>query len=363
VGVTLSAVVLLLGADPEFVGPTLPELPAVTAARTRQSAVRSLDVEFTHTDQYAKGGSSMAMGFSPKSGVPVPAEPTTFESRNRLVIDGDKIRFENNHFLVTSLKRKLSQTTMICCFDGTTSNAFYPHGFSGTEEPLGVVAPSRRPDKLDSTYISPILLAFRGLNPVFITDSLTGLKPAGTTLVIDGATCEEYSIARRNKEPLRLWLDPARDYVIRRVRDLASKTNVIQYDIQYRRDDACGWVPTGWTRTSTAPDGTPFITSTVEVMSMRFNEAQPPGRFEITFPPGTRVTRGTTDYRVQPDGSTHEINPAGEGAQPEPRRGAWYWLAIATVALMLMPYAWVRGLRKRRERIARRAEQGGRQSR
>jgi hypothetical protein len=200
------------------------------------------------------------------------------------------------------------------------------------------------------------MTAFRGVNPGVASYSLREIRPTGSTLAIEGASCEEYTIARRNAEPLRLWLDPACDYIVRRSRQEIGKTLVIQHDIRYRHDDVCGWMPISWVRTDSAADGTPFITRKLEVSSIKLNEPVPANVFEVQFPPGTHVYRGKKHELVQPDGSMREVIPPVEESPPSPepsrRGGAWYWLAIATAATMLMPYAWLRGIRKRRAKAA-----------
>jgi hypothetical protein len=63
---------------------------AVVAAQRRQDAARSFAVEYKQTEVIAPGGLYSTVK-------PIPAEETTIVSTGRVVVDGEKVRFESNH--------------------------------------------------------------------------------------------------------------------------------------------------------------------------------------------------------------------------------------------------------------------------
>src|SRR5581483_6688000 len=74
-----------------------PDDPAARAIRAREDAVKSAVVEFERVDVVAAGAESDSapQPFKPKNSVP--DKETTLKSVNRLVFDGDKLRYEDNH--------------------------------------------------------------------------------------------------------------------------------------------------------------------------------------------------------------------------------------------------------------------------
>src|SRR5581483_12274979 len=69
---------------------------------------------------------------------PVPAEEKTCQSTNRLILDGDKVRYENNHPLSDWPTSRVPYKSQIGVFDGLTSVLFRPQGHFG-EGPTGFV--------------------------------------------------------------------------------------------------------------------------------------------------------------------------------------------------------------------------------
>ena len=71
--------------------------PALRAALHRQEVVKTAYIEFKQLEVIVKGGVTEDRPAMFKTAKPVPDEETTLESRNRFVIDGEKIRYEDNH--------------------------------------------------------------------------------------------------------------------------------------------------------------------------------------------------------------------------------------------------------------------------
>src|SRR5262249_16682265 len=95
--ISAAVAIALIALSPSSSQTPLPRLPAVAAARSRQQSVKTINVEFKRIQLYAKGSESEKAPSVVKPKTTVPASDITLESINRLVIDGDKIRYENNH--------------------------------------------------------------------------------------------------------------------------------------------------------------------------------------------------------------------------------------------------------------------------
>jgi hypothetical protein len=288
------------------------ENPAVEAARTRQESVKTVDIEFKRTQVYAKRATSETAVNPLKPDLP-PSE-TTLESTNRLVLDGEKFRYENNHPYWGRPGRKLHQQTKVSVFNGSLASTFLPRGISGEGEPLGLVETGSLHSDLKCYELAPILTTFRGLNPAMSSDPVTDMKPSGRTLLIDGSPCQEYVQQRSNGVFVRYWLDPAKNYVVRRLCTPRPNRQTDQMDIRYRPHELCGWVPVSWVWTDYSPTGERQGTSTVDVLKIRLNAVQPAEQFENHFPAGTFVSEVDKhkDYRVRADGSMREVSPTGE---------------------------------------------------
>jgi hypothetical protein len=172
------------------------------------------------------------------------------------------------------------------------------------------------------------------------------MQPSDNTVTIDGAACKEFTVKGSAARTDRYWLDPARDYVIRRMQRVEKQRGgqlVQQVDVAYRPHDACGRVPASWVHRHYTPAGAAGRTTTVEVLDLRLNEPQPADLFDLRFPPGTTFydARDGKAYRVQPDGSIGEDPIRTMEELPVavvPFREPWYrrnrWLLIGLGAML-----------------------------
>jgi hypothetical protein len=351
--ITLTALFL----SPVAGRPAEEESPAVAAARVRQEAVKTLYVEYKRTEVIPKGYLSDFYGDLLKQKAPLPDKEFTGESINRIVIDGEKLREENNHPLWANLYSPnggFSEWSSVYVSDGTTVKQLYPKGnASGREQgnPWGGISSKPR---LELPFVmSPIKMAFRGLShPNYISR----MKPTGNILPIDWAPCPEYAITSSTGTD-HFWLDPEKDYVMRR-----RKWANMQIDIRYRRDDTWGWVPESWVQNAYWLNGVLQSTNRVDVLDMRINEPQPAELFDIEFPPGCVVQDGRTTspkvYRVLPDGNMHEVSERTGEPLPKTKvqpAGAWYWRyrwLLAGAGVILAGLAWQYAVRRKRANAA-----------
>ncbi len=340
----LGVLAIVGGLVPHQVAAADKEDPAVTAARSRQAAVKSVVVEFSETEVMAKGAHSTARGATDKGITPLPPQELTLTSQNRFLIAGDKVRYENNHphwnnFYAADGSPRTGIS--ISVRDGSSISIFYPHGFGGNAEPwahtnIGNAALTTPRGNTDA--VSLILATVRAFDPAQAVWHLDQFKPTGNTLTIDGATCLEYAgpapdrghfIGSPAPQNLiyRYWLDAARSYIIRRAQALEQDKVLEQVDIQYRFHEVGGWFPDRWEYYEYSAAGDVLQSATVTVLSVRFNEEPPADAFILHFPEGSAVSdvQHRKNYHVAADGSLREDDPPpGEAPPGPPPPAAWY---------------------------------------
>jgi hypothetical protein len=326
---------------------------AVAAAQKRQETARTVEVEFKWTEVVQKGSlvnSGHLVGVRASSKATYPPTDTTLESVNRIVIDGDKVRFENNHLMWIGSDGQPIKSQSVALFNGSLGKVYYPIGIGATGATSGRIERDGRSPGTKAFIPTPITMTFRGLDPAFVPHGFAEMKPTGVTLPIDESHCQEYAIKLSTTTERSFWLDPAKGFVVRRMCDRSNNKPTTQTDIQYRPDDVLGWVPESWVHTEYAPAGTVRKTARFGVTKARLNEPQPAELFDIQFPPGCEVydSRNDKSYWVQPDGSMREFDkfPDEEaGATVELPGASWYrqnkWLVLGLgVAFVVLGAAW-----------------------
>jgi hypothetical protein len=321
--------------------PAAKEDPAVRAARARQEAVKTLEVRYKRTEVIVKGGLTLRLPARSRPQTPAPAEETTLESTNRLVLDRDKGRIENNDLALQRLPNntvKVTKRGFVGSFDGITMKMLFPNRAGGMGPPLGMVTTDSDGHILGWTDTVPIEMAFRGFSSLHARPWLDQLQATGESVLIDESLCQGYKPGGAHKNVPLFWLDPVKDYVLRRMEGAKGRQIT---DVQYGKDKTIGWVPALWVRRHYGPEGDLLSTITIEVLEMAFNVPQPPERFDLVFPPGAYVqdnrTAGFKQYLVQADGSLRWLPRPGEEEEP---RGAWFestkWLLAGVAAILLV---------------------------
>jgi hypothetical protein len=191
------------------------------------------------------------------------------------------------------------------------------------------------------------------------------MKPTGTSLPIDGSRCDEYVITSAPNDVDSFWLDPGKDYLVRRHQRRSPKRLLYQTDIKYRKDDELGWLPASWAFTQFSSSNAVSVSMDITVLDLRINDRQPQDQFLITFPPGSSVEdeRARKKYIVQDDGNMREESRRGEllpASVPQPG-SPWYkrhqWLLIGGV-LSVIAVGLALLARRRKVRLPQRTETG-----
>jgi hypothetical protein len=252
----------------------------------------------------------------------------TVESVNRLVLDGLKVRYEENHPIVRRHNATLVERHSIHVFNGSLVKILFPKGLSGeADHPAGHIIAEPHLGGAKFQALVPLTMAVRGFHPLHRPSPFNGMKPSGGSLMIDGGQCEEWVIKYPEGSGVSFWLNPEQDYVVRRIRSQSKNQLTDQTEIHYRRETV-GWVPDSWVQTAYAPDGSVRVTTRMDILDLRLNDPQPDELFDVSFPPGTEVhdNRENKHYLVEPDGSLREVDPWG-AALPRPAaplKEPWY---------------------------------------
>jgi hypothetical protein len=317
--------------------------PLVAAVQKRQELVRSVDIKFHIKEFEAKGSRSADAAVAPggKAGLVIPAQDTTMESDNRLVLDGSKGRFENNHPMWHLPSGELTQKQTLSASNGELGKVFYPGGIGIGTEVQGILCRDARVMEIGIVYLTPILMHFRGADPATTPYHTSVIKNTGQKLPMAGGVWVEYQHPLSKDAVVELWYDPATGYDLRRIRKLRRGVPYEQYEIQYQRIPGIDSAPMSWVRTEYDAGKVRKVT-TVTVTEIRINPPLEAGEFEITFPPGTKVYDQKTqkEYRVQDTGDMRELDPSGKeiGASVSQPGTPWWsrnkWLMVGIGAAL-----------------------------
>jgi hypothetical protein len=340
-----------------------PTDPAVVAAQRRQDAVKSFAIEYKQTDVVSPGAiSETNVGFaSPTKGL-IPPNEMTLTSVSRLVVDDDKVRFEQNHPIFQLPEGEVVEKGIVYLFNGTISNQFFPKGLGSSsnprnDTPQGIIKANPIPAGIKLYETVPIFGVFRGLTPAMASWTYSDLKPTGVALSINGVSCQEYVKQISADLILSCWLNPIEDYLMRRVRIQRKGKLEAQLDIQYGLDEKRFWVPKAWKFNQFGPNERLQRSQTFEVLQVRVNESEATTQFDIQYPLGTEVNDQRTDqwYRIQSDGTMREFSrTTGEESfttvvqpgAPWYHQHNWLLISVAVVAILAMALAYLQ-LKKR----------------
>jgi hypothetical protein len=307
--------------------PAEKEDPFTKAAEARQAAIKTLDVAFRLTEVVSKGGVSGRQpgGRSGEKGAR-PDKETTLKSVNRLVVDGGKLRLEMNHPIrfASGLDRFRSLTT----YEKRVGRLYYPEGIEMDGKPSGLIDREVHLSIMHATRLLPLTMTFRGLDDNFVAHPVPALTRTGATRSIGGSECPEYAFLENKQPLLTVWVDPAKDYNVVRIRrsgrEASGATELL--DVQYRKDERHGWLPVSWVQTDTAQQGGKVLSTTkAEVVKMKVNEPVSAEEFTIAFP---------EDAQVQD--RTHRAPQGPAKAKPWYQEPVWIGAGVAVVLLIAL---------------------------
>ncbi|MFO0810874.1 MAG: hypothetical protein U0746_19775 [Gemmataceae bacterium] len=321
---------------------------SVAAAQKRQDAARSVEVVFGIKEVWTKGSLKFLDPEVARSNAVLPPTDTALESVNRLVLDGNKVRFEDNHPTWFLPQGRIDRTPRLRVRDDQVSVMSDLADAKRKSASRGAIyGPSVVP-YAGTWTVAPLMITFRGADDQLSLVVVSKIKPAGVKVTIDGSQCDEYLQANGRSKRL-VWLDPEKDHVVRRTTTLYPEGKLwSKCDIQYNRSPTGMWVTKSWVTTTFSPNGEVIATLMADVRSVVIGN-RPDEEFDTTLAPGTGVYDGRNrkQYVVEPGGAMVEVNAKGQptGGATVPQPGArWlstlFWVLACIVGAVFSIGGW-----------------------
>lgn len=306
-----------------FAAPTADRLQAAFAAR--QAKYRTLDVTVRSTDSTA--GRRLQ-------------EDQTAERVHRLVVDGDKLRFEGEMRRGGANGDVYHKPFLMVSVGGPTHTLFPSGVYRAAGKPMGAVEPPGQILRFTGGCLQPIIDHYRG------TDTpLSRLTPTGRREKIGPHNCVEYILPREYS----YWFDPVADFTLVRMSGMSQGRPQRLLDIESTAEGPVRWIDTFFDNS-----GKVQRKFTATVVAAKRNEPVPAEMFVLPFPPGTFVqdtsdypAGRTTSYIIAEDGTKVPVKdePAEDDPAAEPHEPFdWMPPAIAGGVLLALA-AWL--LRRR----------------
>ena len=327
----------------------------VAAARQRQEVIKSIEVDIAITRWIATGGLTDLQGgaeFMKWKGIKhrMPKGETTIDRKERLILHGPKVRFEEKGLVWLASSGQFVQDDSLFVYDGRQRPKTYEANIAAPgSKPLpgGVLQEPNQPLDFASLNLAPLLLSIRGLDHSIRGLHVDNLKPADKTQLIAGEKCEEYFLPTKdNSLPvLFVWFSASKgDAPVRIQLNYSTGDVMSRMEIQQERSEVAGWFPVSWVIESYA-NKTGKLCETQKVIAkfLRANEGFADDLFEKQFPTGTQVAdnESGSDLVVQSDGSLKVIRESPKKTI-EPSAIGWPLLALSIVGVSVGVYLAVR---------------------
>jgi hypothetical protein len=344
------------------------------AWKAREARVKGVRIKWKTKHHYPRGLTSESFTFLPKrlqqlnnpKGEVIPPRDTEFEVVSALVFDGKRVRYHTAQPSWSLAKGAYDIIPSIIVTDGKqeynlTRN---PQDFT----PVGSITPPRGVFEPKDQQLLAIWFTIRGCTPPWRVSDLKKYALTSRKLLLNGAWCIEIEErVPRSAFVFRVWLDPAKECLVRRYSMVEAGRVIKQVDIRYAADPVAGWMPVEWDVVSDNFRGRALETSRAKVIECAVNPQVQRGDFTLPFPPGTQVFDRTKrrNYAIpgspEPQGPPSLLDPgdvkvdqvpaanAGPEAPPESRS----WLLplfggmLAVLIVMVAAYYGHRLLRRR----------------
>jgi hypothetical protein len=248
----------------------------------------------------------------------VPPEDTVLTVPTRFSLEGEKMRWEKDDQQWSADKKAFVLSPYYTCFDSAVAKTLHPLGAPGMPWPRGVVHKDSLHPEARSPQLYHLLMTFRAMTPSMRFYDLEQMELTGQTPTVQGKPCVEL-LRSEGKFAHRLWLDPARDYVIVRYLKTENDHAWFTLDVRFRSDSKHGWVPESWDMVTYAAPGKLQSSFSSKMTEYEFGATFQPGEFDIVFPPGARVSdmKSKKEYVIKPDGEVRTILREDLGATYE----------------------------------------------
>jgi hypothetical protein len=187
----------------------------------------------------------------------------------------------------------------------------FPASHTGTDE-IYFHADNRGGFDLDNLIYQPLLLAFRPFDKAYAGIDQARCSLAGEA-VVRGRRCR---LIRESLKPPRnlpcrwFFIDPERDCSVMRYIGEAEDAPDIQIDIDYEKHNVCGWIPSSWQVMRIESPERPLQNfASFQVIKYQINEPVAGVSFEVTPPARTWILdwEDKTQWLERNDGSRRPI--------------------------------------------------------
>lgn len=166
-------------------------------------------------------------------------------------------------------------------------------------------------------YARPLAIHFRALEKQSLGCNLADLKFVAKDRSVNGVACDEYNWKFGGNRSQTFWFDPAREFVLVRMRMEGGSVLLTecQIDVEYQIRDNFGLVPVKWIVTQYGPKEKVRSISVVELASLSNTIDLPNQTFDLAFPKHSIVRDGrfaNTKYRVNDRGQLIELDVLGQ---------------------------------------------------
>jgi hypothetical protein len=340
-------------------GDSQPEIRDLEAAKVawqkRHDQVRSARVSFTedltiHREHYLK----VYRRFKDwKDKVP---DSDVHDVRPSVAtIQGNNFKFTYTGVQWSYSTRKLEPLNYAATSNPGARNFFFDKDSNSDKRPQLSRSNSRESSDETLLKLVPLMLAIRSQQSNH--RKLADYQLTGEIVAVEGRDCAELRNELQKGKTEYMYLDPERDWVVRRIDGFEDGKLVRRIIAEYGADPVVGWLPSSWSYVTRSPNGSPDTTGRVTVGKFEINTAISDDEFYPKPPPGTFVVDDTkgrgkeTVSIVKSDGSPGVELPLSERPTDErlllannpPSRRTWrYWLLAGALVFGIATLSWYR---------------------
>jgi len=282
------------------------------AWQERQERFRTVQVSLESEHVITKGKFSRAGALKvpyDKDAGALPPEDYKARDSESFIIGAGKYRHEiKGQERWWEQERRFRATNSTVTFDGKIwKNKFET---AGVEYRQGSIQIPDRPSEVASTDLYPLFMSFRPVDLVFRSFDINEFSPTGAAPVVGGNACIELTKRKAAAQyVVAVCLDPARDYVMTRMRTHSKNVLGSHLEITYKRDPEYGWVPDSWRIDEYEGSGKLSSSTLKRVTSYEFNRELGEKTFDLEFDPLTIVRDSIRNERflVREDGSRRRV--------------------------------------------------------
>jgi hypothetical protein len=282
------------------------------AWQERQERFRTVQASFEGEYVTTKGAFSRTP--SPKvpydgTAGPLPPEDHKAGDSESLVIGAGKYRHEvKGQHTWSEQERTFRSVDSTVTFDGKIRKS--KRETAGRDPRQGSIQIQTRPGEVGDTALYPLMMSFRPVDLVFRSFDINEFSPTGAVPAVGANTCIELTKRKVSDQyVLSVCLDPARDYVMTRMRTHLKNVLMTHVEITYKRDPEYGWVPDSWHIDSYEGTGRLFGSRNERVTGYVFNASVDEKTFDLDFEPLTLVRDNPRNefFIVREDGSRRRV--------------------------------------------------------